>query len=106
MELCCVGKKVKNELKITVEFLKLLAEKNRLKIICLLAQGELCVCDIWSVLNIPQNLASHHLKVLKKHGLIVSRKEGLNIYYSLNNDSLNGSRKLFNEFLTTRKKAF
>ncbi len=106
MELCCVGKKAKNELMITVEFLKLLAEKNRLKIVCLLTQGELCVCDILSVLNIPQNLASHHLKVLKKHGLIVSRKEGLNIYYSLNNDSLNGSRKLFNEFLTARKKAF
>lgn len=105
MEPCCVGEKVANELKLTVGFLKLLAEENRLKIVCLLAQGELCVCDIWSVLNIPQNLTSHHLKALKKYGLITSRKNGLNVYYSLNSDTLNDSKKLLNEFLTKQKKA-
>lgn len=102
---CCVGKKAENELRLAVAFLKLLAEENRLKIVCLLAQKELCVCDIWSALNIPQNLTSHHLKALKKYGLISSRKEGLNVYYALNKDSLQNSKKLLNAFLTTHKKS-
>lgn len=101
---CCVGEKAENDLQLTIEFLKLIAEENRLKIVCLLAQSELCVCDIWGALNIPQNLTSHHLKALKKYGLISSRKEGLNVYYSLNKDSLQGSKKLLNEFLTAQKK--
>jgi len=102
---CCSGKKAEKELALTVEFLKLLAEENRLKIICLLAQGELCVCDIWNALNIPQNLTSHHLKALKEYGLISSRKEGLNVFYTLNSDTLKSSKKLLDEFLTAQKKA-
>ena len=105
MKACCSGKKAEQELKLTVEFLKLLAEENRLKIVCLLAQGELCVCDIWSSVNIPQNLTSHHLKALKDYGLISSRKEGLNVFYTLNTDSLKSSKKLLDEFLTAQKKA-
>lgn len=105
MESCCVGKKAEKELALTVKFLKLIAEENRLKIVCLLAQSELCVCDIWSALNIPQNLTSHHLKALKKYGLISSRKDGLNVYYSLDTKALKVSKKLLGEFLTARKKA-
>lgn len=105
MNTCCSGKKAEQELKSTVDFLKLLAEENRLKIICLLAQGELCVCDIWNSVNIPQNLTSHHLKALKEYGLISSRKEGLNVFYSLNTDSLHGCKKLLDEFLSAQKKA-
>lgn len=104
MKNCCSGKKAQGELRLAVEFLKLMSEENRLKIVCLLAQGELCVCDIWSALSIPQNLASHHLKALKEFGIIESRKEGLKVFYSINNDSLNSSKKLFNEFLTIQKK--
>ncbi|PKN03168.1 transcriptional regulator [Candidatus Dependentiae bacterium HGW-Dependentiae-1] len=102
MEPCCSGKKAEKELSLTVAFLKLLAEENRLKIVCLLAQGELCVCDIWGALNIPQNLTSHHLKALKKYGLITSRKEGLNVYYSLNANALKASKKLLDGFLTAQ----
>ena len=80
MEKCCVGKKAEKELEHTAGFLKLIAEKNRIKIICLLAQGELCVCEIWSALNLSQNLTSHHLKELKDYGLISSRKDGLNVF--------------------------
>lgn len=104
MEICCSGEKAAKELKVTVEFLKLIAEENRLKIICLLAQSELCVCKIWSALNIPQNLTSHHLKALKKYGLISSRKEGLNVYYSLNSQALKKSQDLLEAFLTAHKK--
>jgi DNA-binding transcriptional ArsR family regulator len=88
MQKCCVGEKAEKDLRLTVEFLKLIAEENRLKI-----------------LDIPQNLASHHLKALKEYGLISSRKEGLNIYYSLNTDSFNNAKSLLNAFLTGKKRA-
>lgn len=102
---CCSGKKAAQNLRLTVVFLKLLAEENRLKIVCLLAQGELCVCDLWTALNIPQNLTSHHLKALKKYGLITSRKEGLNVYYALNRQALETSKKLLDSFLTAHTNA-
>ena len=104
MEICCCGEKAEKELKLTVDFLKLIAEENRLKIICLLAQRELCVCDIWSALNMPQNLTSHHLKALREFGLISSRKEGLNVYYSLNSNALSEARDLLEAFLTANKR--
>jgi len=104
VEQCCIGKKAEQELTLTADFLKLIAEKNRLKIVCLLAQGELCVCEIWEMLNISQNLTSHHLKALKDYGLISSRKEGLNVFYSLNTSSLEESKKLLNKFLNLRNK--
>lgn len=105
MKKCCVGKKAEKELKLTVDFLKLVAEENRLKILCILLGGELCVCDIWSALNIPQNLTSHHLKALKDFGLLSARKEGLNVYYSINKKSFGKATKLLDAFLTARKKA-
>lgn len=64
--------------------LKALADENRLAIVGLLNGGEKCVCEIWSALGLPQNLASHHLAVLKRTGLIVSRKDGLKVYYTVN----------------------
>ena len=81
---CCKNKKAKGGLKKTVDFLKAVSEENRLLILCLLKKGEMCVCEIWQHLNLPQNLVSHHLKVLKDFGLIKSRREGTKIIYSLN----------------------
>ena len=80
---CCKNKKTNGELKKAVDFLKAISEKNRLLIICLLKKGEMCVCEIWQHLNLPQNLVSHHLKVLKDFGLIKSHREGTKIIYSL-----------------------
>lgn len=68
----------------TADFLKIIAEENRLKILCALKTGERCVCDLWQGLAISQNLASHHLKVLKDAGLIGSRKDGLKVIYWIN----------------------
>jgi len=80
---CCGGKRNAKELADTVDFLKVIAEANRLKILCMLRTGEKCVCDIWKFLDLPQNLVSHHLKVLKDSKLIESRKDGLKVFYSL-----------------------
>ena len=59
------------------------SDRNRLRILCLLDGGELCVGDLVAILQIPQPRASRHLAYLKKAGLVVSRKAGLWNYYTL-----------------------
>ena len=66
------------------DYLKAISDPNRLKILNLLADGERGGCEIHQPLGLPQNLASHHLKALKETGLVVSRKEGKWVHYSLN----------------------
>jgi len=88
----------------TVEFLKILQEKNRLKILCLLKEGTKCVCDIWQDLGIAQNLTSHHLKVLKDFGLVSSTKEGLKVNYSINTKNMKKYSKLLNSYLNYYEK--
>ena len=60
-----------------------LADKTRLRILGLLLPGELCVCDIVSILGCPQPTASRHLAYLRKVGLVNARKEGVWCYYRL-----------------------
>ena len=59
------------------------SDSTRLRILHLLLNGELCVCDIVSVLRVPQPTASRHLAYLRKAGLIAKRKQGLWAYYKL-----------------------
>ncbi len=61
-----------------------ISEPNRLRIFALLTHGELCVCDIEAAMKLPQNLISHHLKVLKETGLIQARRNGRWMHYSIN----------------------
>ena len=96
---CCVDKKPVAGLSRTVEFLKIISEKNRLKILCLLKEGEKCVCDIWQCLGLAQNLVSHHLKVLKNFGLISSKRQGLKVFYQLNQKIVKKYLKLLNKIL-------
>ena len=72
------------ELSEMIDFLKIISEENRLKIICFLKGKKRCVCEIQEFLKIPQNLVSHHLKVIKEFNLLKSEKIGLNVFYSLN----------------------
>ncbi len=101
---CCTKKQRLDELALMVEFLKIIAEENRLKILCiLLNHGEKCVCEIWQHLALSQNLASHHLKVLKDFGLLMARKEGLNVYYSVDHQFIQKYKVLLNKLLVKRK---
>ncbi|WP_287128565.1 helix-turn-helix transcriptional regulator [Candidatus Cyanaurora vandensis] len=61
-----------------------LSEPLRLKILELLREKELCVCELCAVLTVPQSKLSFHLKTLKEAALIRSRQEGRWVYYSLN----------------------
>ncbi|MBP9733036.1 MAG: metalloregulator ArsR/SmtB family transcription factor [Candidatus Omnitrophica bacterium] len=60
-----------------------LADETRLRILSLLNEGELCVCDLIRVLNEPQSKISRHLAYLRKSGLVAGRKEGLWMHYRL-----------------------
>lgn len=61
-----------------------LSEPLRIKVIELLQERELCVCELCNSLGISQSKLSFHLKTLKEAGLVSSRQEGRWIYYSLN----------------------
>ncbi len=65
------------------DIIKALADPTRLKIIYLLKNGELCVCEIMMALDKPQPTISHHLNILKNKGLLKWRKEGVWIHYRL-----------------------
>jgi ArsR family transcriptional regulator len=63
--------------------LKLVSEESRLKLLCVLRQGEYCVCELMEHVDMSQSLISHHLKDLKDAGLVTDEKRGLRVYYSL-----------------------
>jgi ArsR family transcriptional regulator len=69
-----------------VDIFKALSDENRLRILNLLRNGELCVCDIEAVLNIRQSNASRHLNKLKTAKIILPEKKSQWVYYRLNDD--------------------
>ena len=73
--------------------LKALSDATRLKILYLLSDGELCVCEIMCALDKPQSSVSHHLNILKNLGFIKGRKEGVWIHYSLTDLKITDSVK-------------
>jgi ArsR family transcriptional regulator len=82
-----------NEIQKNADIIKAIGDPTRLKIIYLLEQGELCVCEIMTVLDKPQPTVSHHLNILKNAGLLKWRKEGVWIHYKLSNPKLPESLK-------------
>ena len=72
-----------SELELKSSVFKALSDPTRLKIMYLLEHGDLCVCEIMAVLEIPQSTISHHLNVLKNAGLLKSQKDGIWIQYQL-----------------------
>ncbi|MEC0371346.1 metalloregulator ArsR/SmtB family transcription factor [Paenibacillus chibensis] len=64
--------------------LKLLGDKTRLTILCLLKDREWCVCELVEVLSISQPGISQHMRKLKSHGIVNESRRGQWVYYSLN----------------------
>ena len=79
-----------------IDMLKALAEQNRLSIVELLSDKPLCVCEIERVLDLPQNLVSHHLSILREAKIVENCKCGKNNYYSLNRQVLGDFAKKIN----------
>jgi ArsR family transcriptional regulator, arsenate/arsenite/antimonite-responsive transcriptional repressor len=65
------------------QLFKALSDRTRLRILCLLRGGELCVCDLVTALRVPQPRASRHLSYLRLAGFVLARKEGYWTYYRL-----------------------
>ena len=72
----------------TAKVLKAIAEPKRLRIMDMLSCGELCACQILEKFHITQPTLSHDMKLLVDAGLVIDRREGKNIYYSPNQDTL------------------
>ncbi len=68
-------------------YFKALADINRLRIMNLLLHGELCVCDIQRVLDSPQPNVSRHLAYLRNSGLALDRRDGLRMFYRINEEA-------------------
>lgn len=60
-----------------------LADETRLKILKLLAKEELCACELMAALDLTQPTTSHHLGILERSELVVSRREGKWVFYRL-----------------------
>jgi len=71
------------ELREYTKVFKALADKNRARILKMLEEQELCVCQIMAVLGLKQPTISKHLSVLKKAGLVESRRNGTWMFYRL-----------------------
>jgi DNA-binding transcriptional ArsR family regulator len=70
------------------EVLKAMADPTRLKILHCLNQGERCVSDILEVVGGSQANVSKHLSVLKRAGLVDSRRDGLNVFYHITDEGV------------------
>ena len=67
------------------ELLKLLANDQRLIILCRLSADEMAVSELGEYVNLTQSALSQHLAKLRAHGLVTTRREGQNVYYRLAN---------------------
>ena len=65
------------------EFFKVFGDSTRIKILYVLSQSEMCVCDIATLLQMGQSAISHQLRVLKQMRLVSFRREGKTVFYKL-----------------------
>ncbi len=99
-EMCCESTEVHEELLRIVnetlpdetelydlaELFKVFGDSTRIRILYVLFEAEVCVCDLAAALNMTQSAISHQLKILKQNRLIKSRREGKSVFYSLADD--------------------
>ena len=69
---------------------KAFCDETRLMALSLLQSGEKCACELLEQVNVGQSTLSHHMKILVESGIVVSRKEGKWMYYSISQE---GSEK-------------
>ncbi len=65
------------------DFYKVFGDATRIRILCVLLEAEVCVCDLAELLNMTQSAISHQLRVLKQMKLVKNRREGKTVFYSL-----------------------
>lgn len=68
------------------ELFKVFGDSTRIRILYVLFESEVCVCDLAETLNMTQSAISHQLRILKQNKLVKSRREGKSVFYSLADD--------------------
>lgn len=67
---------------------KLIGDTTRCRILFALDQDEMCVCDLANVLNMTKSSVSHQLAVLRRSGIVKCRRNGKEVYYTLDDDHI------------------
>lgn len=82
---CCAAKPAPQikQLDALTSVYSALADPTRLRILSLLSEDEICVCDLHASLDVPQPTASRHLAYLRKAGLVAARRDGIWMHYRL-----------------------
>ena len=70
------------------EFYKVFGDATRIRILFVLLEAEVCVCDLAELLDMTQSAISHQLRVLKQMKLVKNRREGKTVFYSLADDHI------------------
>ena len=82
---------------------KAFADENRIQILELLRDGERCACMLLEEMKITQPTLSHHMKILCDSGIVVGRKEGKWMHYSISADGLKYVRNYVDELIVNTK---
>jgi len=86
----------------TLNFLRLLADPTRLRLVLLLEQEELSVAELQEILGMGQSRISSHLAQLKRAGVVADRRAGKNVYYGMvRPEEPNAARAQLNELVRT-----
>ena len=88
-----------NENQIRARIFKAFCDENRLHILKLLENGEMCACKLQEALNIGQSTLSHHMRILCDAGVVNGRREGKWTHYSLNRKGSKEVVQLLSEIL-------
>lgn len=68
------------------ELFKVFGDSTRIRILFVLFEAEVCVCDLAETLGMTQSAISHQLRILKQSRLVKSRREGKQVFYALSDD--------------------
>jgi ArsR family transcriptional regulator, arsenate/arsenite/antimonite-responsive transcriptional repressor len=82
------------------DLFKALADETRLRLLNILNNGDLCVCELETILNLSQPNASRHLKALKNAGLVGTHRAGQWIHYWIHPDFCQGQNEMWNALMT------
>ena len=74
------------EVYLLTELFRIFGDSTRIRILYVLFEAEMCVCDIAALLGMTQSAISHQLKALKNARLVKSRREGKTVFYALADD--------------------
>lgn len=90
-----------DEIKTALIF-KAFCDENRIRILKMLKSGEKCACKMLEELNVTQPTLSHHMKILCDSGVVVGRKEGKWMHYSISRDGAKVAVDLLNDLTSAR----